>query len=347
MLDRNVSQASVETAEEPGEVPLLKTYLEAVVSGLRGASGSAPPGIIEAAQVPERVFDVLTNREFCYLSKTRVAPYRAGVLQAVAEARRGAVPIHFFYDLGGGYHASTQPGHDDLSFDVGLAELLVLSQISTFAARATRFHPPGVRFSLVIDNMCALLINDIPLTSTLDYCDRFRSLIRELRFDDVVDVLVESEHISVDDFERVQARAAAHPGPVEVTRKQHDNVERFLGRVCDPAEAAERTRKYQAVIDASERLLEPLITGVHMTQRATETTICFRPFPGADSRIQCGEVVLTTNAKQKLYPILMTSSNRPDYTCRRYRFPELLSPAIPHVTYAEPTARGQADPSAT
>jgi hypothetical protein len=347
MLDRNASQATVETAEEQGEIPLLKTYLEAVVSSLHGTTDSAPPGVVGAEQVPDRIFDVLTNREFCYLSKTRVAPYRAGVLAAVAEAQRRATPIHFFYDLGGGYHASTQPGHDDLSFDVGLAELLVLSQISTFAARAARFHPPGVKFSLVIDNMCALLINDIPLSSTLGYCGRFRSLIRELRFDDVVDVLVESEHISVDEFERVQARAAARPGPIEVTRKQHDNVERFLGRICDPAEAAERTRKYQAVIDASEQLLEPLITGVHMTQRATETTVCFRPFPGADSRIQCGEVVLTTNAKQKLYPILMTSSNRPDYICRRYRFPELLSPAIPHVTYAEPTTRGQAGSSAT
>lgn len=347
MLDRNVSDAGVELAEELGEVPLLRKYLEAVISSLPGATDRTPPDVVEAAQVPERVFDVLTNREFCYLSKTRVAPYRAGVLGAVAEAQRRATPIHFFYDLGGGYHASTQPGHDDLCFDVGLAELLVLSQISTFAARATRFHPPGVKFSLVIDNMCALLINDIPLTRTLAYCDRFRGLIRELRFDDVIDILVESEHISVDDFERVQAQGGTHPGPSEVTRKQHDNVERFLGRICDPAEAAERTRKYQAVIDASERLLEPLITGIHMTQRATETTLCFRPFAGADSRIQCGEVVLTTNAKQKLYPILMTSSNRADYICRRHRFPELLAPAIPHVTYAEPTARGPAGPSAT
>jgi len=347
MLDRNASQGAVVTrAEELGEIPLLKGYLEAVVVSLHGEA-AATPDPVAPAQVPERVFDALTNREFCYLSKTRVAPYRTGVLGVVAEAQRRASPIHFFYDLGGGYHASTQPGQEDLSFEVGLAELLVLSQISTFAARATRFHPPGVRFSLVIDNMCALLINDIPLTSTLGYCGRLRGLIQELRCDDMVDVLVESEHISVDDFQRVQAQTAAHAGPIEVTRKQHDNVERFLGRVCDPAEAAERTRRYQAVVDASERLLEPLITGVHMTQRATETTLCFRPFPGADSRIQCGEVVLTTNVKQKLYPILMTSSNRPDYTCRRYRFPELLSPGIPHVTYAEPTSRAHVDPTTT
>lgn len=347
MLEPNVPQAAVETAEEQGEIPRLKAYLEAVVSNLRGAPDSAPPGVVEPAQAPQRVFDALTNREFCYLSKTRVAPYRVNVLEAVAEAQRRGAPVHFFYDLGGGYHASTQPGQEDLSFDVGLAELLVLGQISTFAARATRFHPPGVRFSLVIDNMCALLINDIPLASTLGYCGRLRGLIQELRCDDMVDVLVESEHISVDDFQRVQAQAVAHAGPIEVTRKQHDNVERFLGRVCDPAEAAERTRRYQAVIDASERLLEPLISGVHMTQRATDITLCFRPFPGADSRIQCGEVVLTTNAKQKLYPILMTSSNRPDYACRRYRFPELLSPAIPHVTYAEPIPREHIDPDAT
>lgn len=335
MPERNATEAARQTSDEPRETCLLSTYLEAVVAGLHGPSASAD-GAVHPAQVPDRLFNVLTHREFCYLSKTRVAPYKAGILAAVAEAQRRSTPIHFYYDLGGGYHASTLPGRDDLSFEVGLAELFVLSQIATFSARASRLHPPGVRFSLVIDNMYALLINDIPLTCTLSYCGKLRELIRELGFAGVVDVLVESEHISVADFERDLAQAGARPLPIEVTRKQHDNVERFLGRACDEAEALERTRRYGAVIGASERLLTPLISGVRMTQRATETTICFRPFPGADSRIQCGEVVVSTNHKQKLYPMLVTSSNRPDYVLRRHHFPDLLSSAIAHVTYAEP-----------
>ncbi len=337
MVERTAPPTEIEMTDGQAELPVLKGYLETLMSGLRPAAAT-PEGATDSGQMPERVFEVLTTRDFCYLSKTRVAPYRPSILAHLVEAQRRASPIRFFYDLGGGYHASTRPSHEDVSFEVGLAELFVLSQISSFSARATRFYPHGVRFSLVIDNMCALLINDIPLSSTLAYCGKLRRLIRELQLDALVDVLVESEHISTSDFDRAQPQAAADAHPVELTRKQHDNVERFLGRPCDEIEASERTRKYLSVIDVSERLLEPLITGVHMTQRATDATIGFRPFPGADSRIQCGEVVLTKNSKQRLHPILMTSSNRPGYSCRRYRFPDLFS-TIPHVTYAELTPR--------
>jgi hypothetical protein len=337
MVERTAPPAEIEMPDGQAELPALKGYLETLMSGLHPAAAT-PDDAADSGQMPERVFEVLTSRDFCYLSKTRVAPYRPSILAHVVESQRRASPVHFFYDLGGGYHASTRPGHEDVSFEVGLAELFVLSQISCFSARATRFYPHGVRFSLVIDNMCALLINDIPLSSTLAYCDKLRRLIRELRLDALVDVLVESEHISTSDFDRAQDQATTDAHPVELTRKQHDNVERFLGRPCDETEASERTRKYLSVIDVSERLLQPLIEGVHMTQRATDATICFRPFPGADSRIQCGEVVLTRNSKQKLHPILMTSSNRPGYSCRRYRFPDLFS-TIPHVTYAELTPR--------
>lgn len=333
MGEREALETRAGLVEQEEEVT-LRTYLEALMARLRLPSTTDDPGL-DAEKVPQKVFEVLTNRDFCYLSRSRVSGYQAGVLSAVDRALRQAEPIRFYYDLGGGYHASTQPGEEEVSFDVGLAELFVLSQISSFASRVRRFYPAGVKFSLVIDNMCALLINDIPLVKTLGYCTRLRALIEELDLGSVLDVLVESEHISVADFERTQALTVGRNGSMTLTRKQHDNVERFLGRPCDDAEAFGRTIRYLEVIDASERLLDPLIRGVHMTQRATESTICFRPFPGGDSRIQCGEVVLTRNSKQKLYPVLLTSSNRQQYVCRRYQFPALLSSLIPHVTYAE------------
>lgn len=322
--------------DQDEEITMLKAYLEGLLTTFRLPLIEHHQGL-DSEMVPDKVFEILTNREFCYLSKTRVSGYQESVLTAANWAVRQGKPIHFYYDVGGGYHASTLPGEEEISFDVGLAELLVVRQIATFSTRVRRFYPAGVRFSLVIDNMCALLINDIPLVKTLGYCARLRTLIHELGLGDVLDLLVESEHVSLADFDR--ARAAAPPGrngSMALTRKQHDNVERFLGRPCDGIEALGRTVRYGEVIDASERLLAPLIRGVHMTQRATDTTICFRPFPGGDSRIQCGNVVLTTNTKQKLYPVLLTSSNRGQYACRRYQFPELLSPLIPHVTYAEP-----------
>jgi hypothetical protein len=92
----------------------------------------------------------------------------------MVEAVRRNDPIRFFYDIGGGYHATTRPGEEDLLFDVGLAELLVLSQVADFASRIAEIYHAGVRFSLVIDNLCANLVNDIPLAKTLQYCAALR-----------------------------------------------------------------------------------------------------------------------------------------------------------------------------
>ena len=318
-----------------GEGTALWTYLAAVMAAL---SASLPTGAEEVAvdEISERVFEVLTGRDFCYLSKIQVAPYRERVLALIREMARAAEPIRFYYDLGAGYHATTHPGEKELCFDVGLAELLVLRQVRSFSARVRTFYSPGVTFSLVIDNMAALLINDIDTAKTLRYCRQFRELIRHLGLDTMVDLLVESEHFSVADFDRLGISAAYQTGnPGALTRQQHANVERFLGRPCEEVEAIERAARYRAVIGTSDRLLDLLIQGVHMTQRATDTTICFRPFPGGDSRIQCGEVALTRNAKGTLCPILLTSHKVKEFSSRRYRFPGLLPPMIPDVTYAE------------
>ena len=292
----------------------------------------------DSERVPEQVFDVLTSREFCYLTKSQVSRYRERVVAIASLAVRRNEPIRFYYDLGGGYHASIHPGQEDLSFDVGLAELFVLSQIARFSAEVRRVYPPGVMFSLVIDNMCALLVNDIPIVRTLSYCTRLSALIREVGLADVVNVLVESQHASVADLGALQTTVVARNVSDALTRKQHDNVERFLGRLCDDAEALERTVRYRHVVDASERVLAPLIKGIRMTQRATDATICFRPFPGGASRIQCGQVVLTgsgSRTKRKFRPVLLTSGSRGYYNCRRYPFPGLLSSLIPWITYAE------------
>ena len=284
-----------------GEGTALWTYLAAVMAAL---SASLPTGAEEVAvdEISERVFEVLTGRDFCYLSKIQVAPYRERVLALIREMARAAEPIRFYYDLGAGYHATTHPGEKELCFDVGLAELLVLRQVRSFSARVRQF----------------------------------RELIRHLGLDTMVDLLVESEHFSVADFDRLGISAAYQTGnPGALTRQQHANVERFLGRPCEEVEAIERAARYRAVIGTSDRLLDLLIQGVHMTQRATDTTICFRPFPGGDSRIQCGEVALTRNAKGTLCPILLTSHKVKEFSSRRYRFPGLLPPMIPDVTYAE------------
>ena len=166
---------------------------------------------------------------------------------------------------------------------------------------------------------------------------KLRTLIRETRMEGLVDLLVESERFTEADFARVRLAAAA-PAPAGdgLSTKQHENVERFLGRRCDSTEAAERTRLYTEVTTASERLLSTLIDGVHMTQRASATTLCFRPFPGGDSRIQAGEVALLADGSRKIRPILLTSRNLREYSWHRDTPHHFLPGTIPHVTYARP-----------
>lgn len=298
---------------------------------------AGPSEPMAAPDLPDRIFQVLTGRDYCYLSGARVAPYREEILGWISKAAAGRTPIRFFLDVGGGYHATLEPGAGPLSFGVGLAELMILRQIRSFVARVGRLHGPGARFTLIIDNMCAALINDISVERTAGYCEKLRALICETGMSDLVDLLVESEHLTDADFAGVRDAHAVPPAR-NLSAKQHENVERFLGRRCDGAEAAERTRLYAEVTTASEALLRSRIDGVRMTQRASATTICFRPFPGGASRIQAGEVALLGDAQGKVRPILLTSRNVGDYSCLRDAAPECLPSSISHVTYARPVA---------
>jgi hypothetical protein len=317
---------------EQAEAAALKAYLVTLMAGFSASPGTGSPNV-NADSAPEYILDLLTNRDFCYLSKSKVSGYRESILALVRDAVRRREPIRFYYDIGGGYHASTRPEEGGLSFEVGLGELFVLSQISSFSGRALPIYPSGIKFSLVIDNVCALLVNDVPLAKTRKYCADLRRLIRDVGMQELVDVLVEAEHFSIHDFDLPKSGTAERR--VQLTRQQHDNVERFLGRPCDADEAVERFLRYQDVIEISDRLLASLIPGVHMTQRATPTTICFRAFPGADSRIQSGDIALTRNDDRKIYPFLLSSHNIGAYVLQRHRFPGLLPGVIPYVTYAE------------
>jgi hypothetical protein len=155
---------------------------------------------------------------------------------------------------------------------------------------------------------------------TTSYCGRLRTLIAQLDMGKIVDVLVESERISLDEF----ARAA---GTTAAAVLSHDVTSRLA--------SAERIRLYEAVTSASERLLGGLIDGVRLAQRATPTTLSFRPFPGGDSRIQSGEVALLAPVQGGVRPLLLTSRNANQYVRMvdtRYAF---LPPAISRIIYAK------------
>ena len=328
--------------EREGDHPIardLRAYLQGVMSDLRAPV--APSNThADSLAVATGVVDLLFSRPFSYLGRSRARVYESAIRDTVVRAVERGAPIPFYFDIGGGYHATIRPGEQDFSFDAGLGELFVLAQIARLRQAVARFYAPAVHFTLVIDNLCALLVNDVQLAKTLAYCKRLRRLIEELRFENVVSVLVESEHFSGADL--AQAALAEPPGDViPMTDKRHRNVERFLGRPCTEKEALESEARYHAIVSASERLLNRIIDGIHMTQRASSTTMCFRPFPGGDSRIQSGQVVLTRNASAALHPMLLTSTNVARYACSTHRFADFLPREVDHVIFAEPVGTPQ------
>lgn len=251
------------------------------------------------------VFAVLAQREFTYLSKARVGVYRASILGQLARDVNAGRSLRFYYDIGGGYRAGTDGSRRELSFSPGLGELLALRQITLFDRQIRAVYPPGTKFWLVVDNMCARLVNDIPLHRTSSYCEELRSMIRQLGLEGGVDLLVESEHFSLEDYSVDTSGAAAGvPSPAAV-----ENVARFLGRDCEVAEAMERIALYRAVSDETERKLQSRVDGVRMTQRATPSTFGFRSFPGGDSRIQSGDVIVACRDSERVEPRLVTSQS--------------------------------------
>jgi hypothetical protein len=284
--------------------------------------------------LPGEIFDLVTSRRFCYLGRARTAPYREEVAELVGRRVAGGEPLRFFYDIGPGYHATTRPGSQPLNFEVGLSELLILFQISSLCRRLSAIYPPGAHFWLVIDNLCALRTNDVPLELTEGYCARLRALVRECGLGEYVDLVVESEEFDLGEYDALLAELEPRPLASSPTPDAVANVERFLGRRCSVDEAAERIERYRRTGAVTERLLDRLVRGVHMTQRATAATLGFRPFPGGDSRTQCGEVVLTRESNGKARPVLLTSRNVDEYDLVRLELPDLLPQAIGGVGWA-------------
>ena len=290
---------------------------------------------VEPERVAAQIFDVLTQREYCYLSKSRAAQYRANALAVFGNAIAGQKPVHIFFDLGGGYHASLRPGFRPLDFSVGLAEWFVLGQITRFMREVGSVYTPGARFSIVIDNLCAHAVNDVPVAETERYCASLRQLIRTMRLDGRIDLLVESERIDHSDYAAAMRRAPAGVS-IELSPKQLDNVQRFLGRPCNREEAEQRSQRYAAASFATESLIAPFITGLRMTQRASNTTLCFRPFPGADCRIQAGQVVLRIGGNAKPRPMLLTSANLDEFELQQVAMAHVVPLDAPTITVACP-----------
>src|SRR5262245_54097001 len=313
---------------------LAETLAEIVQLHAPQDVGCAMDNLVLAGQL----FAVLTSRAFCYLGRSKAERYRDAVVPLLWRRMTTGGPFRFFYDIGPGYHATTRPGVSPLCYDVGLSELLILGQVNGLCRRLAELYSPGARFFVVIDNLCALRTNDIPLELTESYTRRFRLLIEELRMSGRVELIVESEVFDIGEYDRLLADVEEGPPVADPSPEAVDNVARFLGRRCTLSEAAERMERYRRASLVTGLLLDRLVQGVHMTQRATGATLGFRPFPGGDQRTQAGDLVMSRNSNGRLRPMLLTSRNVDDYDCVRLKLPDVLPAPMTHVTFASPRA---------
>jgi hypothetical protein len=215
--------------------------------------------------------------------------------------------------------------------EVGLGEVLLLRQVTQLAARVRQFYPVGIRFSLLIDNLSAFLVEDVAMTSTLAYCRNLRRLVDDLGLSGMTDLIVTSECFSVADFAEAWPRGAGVPDIAVLTTKT-----RPADRVCrGEAEDGECGRRIQAAHHAADRLLAPMIRGVHLSERATTGSLGFRPYPGGEASRERGEIVLTRAGRTALTPMRLTAANHADYQVERHAIAGLVPSAAIEVGYAE------------
>ena len=322
---------------EANPAPGIISHLASLLEVFRPVLQEDRRQLEEGTQLANAVFAKLTSRKFCYLSRKRSEKYRPDVISALARRIMKGEPFQFFYDIGPGYHATTRPGILPLNFEIGLSELYILSQVRLLCDEIEKIYPPGSKFWLVIDNVCALRTNDVPISSTERYVSQLRDLISETEMGTRAELIVESEIIGVDEYDRKLEATEPTVSSLDVDHRTVGNVARFLGRKCTVEEAVKRVELYSRTSAVTDSIFSHLVNDVHMTQRATGATLGFRPFPGGDQRAQAGQVALMHGSKNKLLPFLLTSRNIEKYVCSEYSFPELMPKSVSKITYAQPS----------
>ncbi len=311
----------------------LSSYMSTLLTSFTQNASANNLRQLDAKQAAADIFNIITGRNFSHLSRGKAGKYRDAIIRHVAQDIESERPATFFYDLGPGYHASLHPGLMDLSFRIGLSELFALYQINEFSMEVSKVYSRGAQFFIIIDNLCALAANDIPTEKTLQYCADLRSLIEETGTQQNIQLLVESELFEESDYPSLELSINANDGQ-PLSEQETENVSRFLGRHCGMSEALARNIIYDKATEVTEKNLTSVVTGVRLTQRATEDTLGFRSFPGGDSRIQAGEIAFTHNKKGKLIPTLLTSRNVGNYDQCRFDLPAGVLDSLKHLTYA-------------
>jgi len=219
--------------------------------------------------------------------------------------------FQFFFDLGPGYHASIHPDFSGLRFEPGLAELLALRQIALFSKKVETVYPPGVKFWIVVDDLCAWISNEIPLSRTSSYLKRFEEMVATLGMSHLIGLLPESAVIDAESYRQavVEEPELSESMTLNPSRADIENVSRFVGRPCTHDEAVKLIRRYARAQIVSARMMASHLEGVRLMQRGSSEAFGFRSYPGGDARHQCGEIDLLVSHDARPRPLLTTHRN--------------------------------------
>ncbi|HUN90711.1 MAG TPA: hypothetical protein VMU33_01535 [Burkholderiaceae bacterium] len=278
---------------------------------------AASPAIDTAAAI----YQTLLDPDLCASPPAAQQSLRAASISAIEPAVARAAPVEFFVDLGHGYRASLKPGREPLTFEVGLGEWFLLSQLARCAHRIAPAYAPGARFNLVVDNLFAWEVSAVALADTERYCAWLRALIAATGLDHLVRVVVESEQVAARDF------AAAMES--ELAGRE------TAGSSTGGRQATTLSRRYAAAAAASHRLLAPFIDGPRLSLQPHSAALRLRPYPGGDGRIGAGETCLAQH-DGRLRPVVLTRLSSGRYVRTRMMAPPALPDLIRAITIAHP-----------
>lgn len=304
-------QGSYSTADEECEA-LVSAWIHSRVAFIREIWSSSSKVrntdlFSEVSDLADEILTILTHRVFNFQSKKNLTHILPAVRQNLSRQLSKGTPIRLFLLYNGGYRASSFPQHLSLIFNPDQTELMLLYQIALLDQKITAVYEPGIEFFIVINNGVAQWVNDIPLADTENYVKQFRALIERMGGEHRVRILVQSE---LDGYEPGFSFDPFQPEPL-LSEKEHNIVERFLGRACSREEAARRSALYKLAESKWAEDLLPFVTekdGLILRQVAHPGMLSFRPFPGGAIRVQNGSLGFQYE-KNTLKPKLITSQS--------------------------------------
>jgi hypothetical protein len=273
--------------------------------------GTATPKAVHPDVVDpiEAILHTATNRRFNHQSRGRLAALLPAYRQKLLSCLSQGMPIRCFFLYNGGYRASPL-SRAEFIFEPDQTEWLLLYQIALLGKAISGVYPPGIQFSIVINNGVSHWVNDIPLTLTESYAHLLRQMIQWLGASNHVDVVLQSEFSGFTPTPNLQPTAA----PIDFSAKDHLIVERFLGRACSPDEARRQHALYVEAEAQWARDFWPFVERQHgllFRQIAHPNMLSFRPFPGGATRIQNGSLGFSLDHQGNLTPKLITSQTIP------------------------------------